>query len=296
MRDLDLRLLTVFQEIARTRSVSAAAEALGMAQPTVSIALGKLRRRFGDPLFVRTSGGMMPTPFAARLQQPLADALDLLARTLDHEITFDAGASERDFRVAMTDISQVVLLPRLLDHLKGTAPRVTLDVRHIDDGTPRALEAGDAELAIGFMPQLEAGFHQQTLFTQRYVCLARADHPRIGDRLTLKRFVAESHVQVAWSGTGHRLVEKALADAGIVRTIALRLPGFLGLAAIIGQSDLLVTVPGRLAEALAGTQNLKALKPPIDFPPYAVKLHWHERVHRDPGHQWLRKTLLELFR
>lgn len=293
--DIDLRLLTIFREIARTRSVSAAAAHLGMAQPTVSIALGRLRKRLGDPLFVRTTKGMEPTPFAAALLEPLSEALGMLAQALRHHVAFDAQASGPAFRIAMADISQIVLLPRLVNHLKVAAPSLPVDVVDISDATPRMLEAGEADLAIGFMPQLEAGFYQQTLFTQRYVCMLRADHPRIGTRLGLRRYLAESHVQVTLSGTGHRLVERVLAERGIERHVALRLPNFLGVPAIVASTDLLVTVPELLAETLGVSRNVRALKAPIEFPAYAVKQHWHERYHRDPRSRWLRQTMADLF-
>ena len=295
MLDIDIKLLTIFQELARTRSVTRAAESLGLAQPTVSIALGKLRKRFGDPLFVRTSRGMQPTPLAIELLQPIGDALGLLAQAMRHHIAFDPRASDHGFRICMTDISQIVLLPHLLNTLRDTAPAVRIDVLHITEATARLLESGEADLAIGFMPQLDAGFYQQTLFTQRYVCMLRADHPRIADKLGLKRFLAESHIQVTMSGTGHRLIDQVLEERGIARKIALRLPNFLGLAAIVGSTDLLVTVPALLGHTLEGTRNVKTLKSPIDFPRYAVKQHWHERFHRDPRNRWLRGVVAQLF-
>ncbi len=295
MLDIDIKLLTIFQELARTRSVSRAAENLGMAQPTVSIALGKLRKRFGDPLFVRTSKGMEPTPLSAELLQPVGDALALLAQALRHHIAFDPRASEHGFRICMTDISQIVLLPQLLNHLRDTAPGVRIEVLHITEATPRLLESGEADLAIGFMPQLDAGFYQQTLFTQRYVCMLRADHPRIADKLGVKRFLAESHIQVTMTGTGHRLIDQVLEQRGIARKIALRLPNFLGLAAIVGSTDLLVTVPALLGQTLEAAHNVKTLKSPIAFPPYAVKQHWHERFHHDLRNRWLRGVVAQLF-
>lgn len=295
MLDIDIKLLTIFQELARTRSVSRAAESLAMAQPTVSIALGKLRKRFGDPLFVRTSRGMEPTPLATELLKPVGDALGLLAQALRHHIAFDPRASEHGFRICMTDISQIVLLPRLLNHLRDTAPAIRIDVLHITEATPRLLESGEADLAIGFMPQLEAGFYQQTLFTQRYVCMMRADHPRIAGKLGLRRFLAEAHIQVTMTGTGHRLIDQVLEERGVVRRIALRLPNFLGLAAIVGNTDLLVTVPALLGQTLEATRKVKTLKLPVDFPPYAVKQHWHERFHHDPRNRWLRGVVAELF-
>ena len=295
MLELDLKLLQIFEELYRTKSVSHAAENLRLAQPTVSIGLGKLRKQFNDPLFVRTSTGMEPTPRAMELHEPFVESLAMLRDALRHRVVFDPAQSQRCFRVCMTDISQIVLLPRLLNRLKDVAPSIRVDVFPIAADTPKVLEAGDADLAIGFMPQLEAGFYQQKLFEQSFVCMVRNDHPRIGKSLTLKRFVDESHIQITTSGTGHWIIDKVLDEKHIQRKVALRIQNFLGIAQIVESTDLIVTVPQRLAEAQAGRANVKVFKPPLAFSPYLVKQHWHERYHRDPRNKWLREIVAELF-
>src|SRR5258706_1090811 len=295
MLDVDLKLLTIFQEIFRTRSVSQAAENLRVSQPTVSVGLAKLRKRFNDPLFVRTSAGMEPTPLANELLTPVAEALGLLAYALRHQIVFDPKKSDRCFRICMTDISQIVLLPRLLNHLKEVAPSIRIEVINISATTPTLLESGEADLAIGFMPQLEAGFYQQQLFTQGLVCMLRKDHPRIGERLSLRMFVEELHMQVTTSGTGHWIIDKVLQEKQVQRKIALRVPSFLGIASIVANTDSLAIIPELLGDALLPSANVKVLKPPINFPSYAVKQHWHERYHHDPRNRWLRSVVAELF-
>jgi DNA-binding transcriptional LysR family regulator len=155
--------------------------------------------------------------------------------------------------------------------------------------------AGEADLAIGFMPQLEAGFYQQSLFSQRFVCMVRRDHPRIDDKLTLKQFEKEAHIQVITSGTGHYIVDKVLQQRHVKRKIALRVPNFLGIALIVANSDLVVTVPARLAQAVAAMANVKTVESPISFPAFAVKEHWHERYHNDPRNQWIRNVVAQLF-
>lgn len=179
MNTPELRLLQVFDAIHKTRSVSRAAELLELGQPAVSIALGKLREHFSDPLFVRTSSGMEPTPLADELVQPIRHALDAFDAALGHRSSFDPATSERSFRICMTDITHLVLLPRLWGQLRATAPGIRIQISPLDDDTGRKLEAGEADLAVGFIPALEAGFYQQALFRQQYVCLASADHPRI---------------------------------------------------------------------------------------------------------------------
>ncbi len=293
--DIDLKLLGIFDEVYKTRSVSQAGENLGLSQPSISLALGKLRRYFNDPLFVRTSSGMEPTPHAAELIAPIREALELLRFALKHQVVFDPARSDRTFRICMTDISQVVMLPRIMNRLKDAAPSIRVETLHISADTPKLLEFGDADLAIGYLPQLEAGFYQQQLFRQTLVCMVRRDHPRIADALSLAQYEQESHVAVAASGTGHWILDKTLEDQRIARRIALRLPNFLGIGRVVASTDLIATVPRLLGEILAETERVRLLEPPMSLPAYAVKQHWHERYHHDHGNRWLRGVVAELF-
>lgn len=294
MQSLEIRLLGVFDEIYKTRSVTRAADNLGLGQPAVSIALGKLREHFDDPLFVRTSTGMEPTPLGEELVQPIRAAIDALASAFGHRTAFDPRTAQRSFRICMTDISQLVLLPKLWAQLRATAPGVRIEIAHLSADTPKMLEAGEADLALGFMPQLEAGFYQQSLFRQHYVCMASADHPRIRHSLTLAQFEAEEHAVVSSSGTGHLIVDREIARQNINRRVALRVPNFLGVAFVVEHTDLLVTIPTRLGEVLAGRGDFHTFPVPFELPDYAVKQHWHERYHHDPGNRWLRRLISEL--
>jgi DNA-binding transcriptional LysR family regulator len=291
----DLKLLRVFDEIYRTGSLTATGERMGLSQPTVSIGLAKLRRYFRDPLFVRTSRGMQPTPHAAELLGPVRQALGLLDDALGHRASFDPQQATRPFHICMTDISQVVMLPALLNRLKQMGVPAPIEVSHISADTPAMLEAGEADLAIGFMPQLEAGFYQQALFDQNFICMVRANHPRIGSTLTLAQFTREAHIQITTSGTGHAIIDKTLEARRIGRRIAMRVPNFLGIAHIVAETDFIVTVPQLLGTVLLGTANIKLCVPPVKLPSYQVKQHWHERFHQDPANKWLRALVAELF-
>lgn len=294
MQTPDVRLLQVFDEIYKTRSVSRAADNLGLGQPAVSIALAKLREHFADPLFVRIANAMEPTPLACELELEVRTTLGALERVFGHRSEFDPATAERTFCISMTDISQLVLLPRLWAHLRRTSPGVHINIVPLSADTPRMLESGTADLALGFMPQLEAGFYQQSLFRQHYVCVASADHPRVRDGLTLAQFEAEEHAVVTSSGTGHLILAQEIARQGIARKIALRVPNYLGIAFVIEQTDMLVTIPERLAQVLEGRGRFRAFPVPFALPDYAVKQHWHERFHHDPGNRWLRAVLSEL--
>ena len=295
MSKLDLDWLNVFVEVYRTRSVSRAAERLDMAQANASIALNKLRRHFGDRLFSRTSQGMEPTPYAQQVYPDVLDTVERLGRLVGARASFDPHEAQRTFRVSMTDISEIVVLPTLVNHLRQIAPGVVIEEERIATDTPRRLESGEIDLAVGFMPHLEAGFYQQTLFEQNFVCLAAKDHPRIHTAPDREAFLAEGHIVVTTSGTGHAIVDKMLAKEGFERRIVLRVAGFLGVARIVAQTELLVIVPRRLGEALARQEDIRAFPPPLKLPSFAVKQHWHERFHADAGNVWLRHTLVQLF-
>ena len=292
---LDLDWLGVFVEVYKTQSVSRAAQRLGLAQASASITLGKLRRYFNDPLFTRTSLGMVPTPRAQALYPDLAQALALIDQASGGAEAFSPQAAQRIFRLCMTDISEIVLLPRLINHLQATAPGLVLEAQAISPDSRRRLESGEVDLAVGFMPDLEAGFYQQALFAQDFVCLAAQGHPRVRGSLSPQGFSAEGHIVVSTSGTGHAIVDKVLDQHKIARRVVLRVPSFLGVARIVAQTEFLVIVPRLLGHTLATQERVQVLEPPVPLPAYKVKQHWHERFNADAGSVWLRRTMAELF-
>lgn len=294
MKDLDLRLLSVFDEVYKTRSVSGAADVLDMSQPAVSVALSKLRRHFGDPLFVRTSAGMEPTPLGEGLVRPVREALTALDVVLGHHQAFDPASSHRTFRVCMTDISQLVLLPRLWERLRVSAPHIHIEIVPLSTDIGRQLESGEADLALGFMPQLEAGFYQTVLFEQTFVCLVSARHPRVRKSLSLAQFQREDHAVISSSGAAPLLIDQAIAKQGIQRKVAVKIPNFIGAALVVERTDLVITIPARLAEVLRDRGELRSFPVPFPLPGYQVKQHWHERYHQDPGSRWLRQVIAEL--
>lgn len=290
-----LKLLRLFELLYTTGSVTRSAEQLGQSQPTVSIWLAQLRRLLGDPLFVRTPAGMQPTPRADALIPIVREALACVRRLAEGAPGFVPAQSTRRFRICMTDASHITLLPQLLAHVRGVAPSVRLEVARIDASTARAMEAGEADLAIGLVPGLESGFYQQTLFAQDWVCLTNRRHSRLADgRLTLRRYEAEPHVGIV-SGTGYKLLEATLRERKVQRKLQLELPGFLGLPAILSTTDLVATLPRHIGETLARTADLLVLKCPLPIPTFQVKQHWHARFHHDSGNRWLRGVVAELF-
>ncbi|RYX94708.1 MAG: LysR family transcriptional regulator [Comamonadaceae bacterium] len=294
MSKLDLEWLQVFDQVFKTSSVSKAAQRLGLPQAAASTALNKLRSHFNDKLFSRTARGMLPTPFAEQVQPSLQAVIAHLEEMRAPRSGFDPSSSRRRFRISMTDISEIVLLPTLVNHLREVAPHTQVEVEKISVESVRRLQDGDVDLAVGFMPQLDAGFYQQVLFKQNFVCLVAEAHPRVGARLSKAAFSREGHVQVTASGTGHSIVDRLLDRAGVERDIVLRVPSFLGVARIVAETSLVATVPVRYGELMRARESIRLMPVPHPLPAYDVKQHWHERFHADPGSAWLRNTIANL--
>ena len=293
VRDVDLNLLRVFDAVLREGGVTPAASLLGLTQPAVSNALARLRKLFGDALFVRTPSGMEPTPFARELAEPVRQALALLEAALAHGPGFDPASAARAFRFYMSDVGQIEFLPPLVERVQREAPGVRLEAVALDvDDIGAALAAGGLDLAIGFLPGLGPPVRRRSLFRDPYVCLMRADHPIRS--LTKKRFLDASHALVTYRG-GHRVIEEALERAGLARKIALRVPHFTVVPMVLESTDLILTLPRRVARVFERRGAFKSLPPPLAIPPAEVAVHWHERFEGDPGNRWLRERVIELF-
>ena len=295
MAKLNIDWLEVFVQIHKTKSVSRAAAQLGMEQATASIALNKLRQYFDDRLFVRTAEGMIPTPRAQAIYPELLEALARVEAARGKPAAFAPADAVREFRICMTDISEIIILPKLVNYLQKHAPGLVIEAEKISVDSRQRLASGDVDLAVGFLPDLEAGFYEQSLFEEDFVCLAAKHHPRVQGKLSPRVFSREGHILVATSGTGHAIVDRVLAKAKIERRVVLRVPSFLGVARIVAQTDFLVLVPRLLGMALATQEQVQVLEPPVRLPRYKVKQHWHERFNADTGSIWLRQTMARLF-
>lgn len=298
---LDQNLLLVFHHLLREKRVSAVATVLGMSQPAVSSALGRLRSSLGDELFLRTQRGMAPTPYALQLAEPVAAALDGLQQALNVRASFDPTTSQRSFTLAMTDVGEMYFLPVLMDALAGAAPGVTLHVVAVTSASLKDdMASGRTDLALGLLPQLQAGFFQQALFRQPYVCLMRESHPlATATSLSLRDFADASHVRVVAAGTGHGRIDEAISEAldrqGLQRRFRLTVPHYVALGDVLGHSDLIATVPERFAQRVTGPFALTTRALPLAVEGSAIHQFWHARLHKDPGHQWLRELVAQCF-
>ncbi|HEX7910917.1 MAG TPA: LysR family transcriptional regulator [Paraburkholderia sp.] len=296
LSDVDLNLLLLFQRLMQERRVSTVAEQMNMSQPGVSNALAKLRRRLGDPLFVRGPGGVVPTPFALRLAEPVSQALATLHAALNPSTGFDPLLVTRTMTIGMTDIGEVVFLPALVERLSQVAPGISLNtVRNASVNLSDEMADGRVDLAIGLLPQLKGGFYQRRLFDQRYVCLFRRGHPLEDTALTLAGWSEAGHLVVVSAGTGHGQVDEWLKQHGVRRNVRLTVPHFMSVGNILQRTDLIATVPERLAMQLATPFSLSVRALPMALPAAPIHLLWHARVHQDEGSRWLRGVVIELF-
>lgn len=296
LANIDLRLLHVFDHVYRLRNLSKTAVQLNLTQPAVSQALGRLRRHFGDPLFVRVRGAMEPTPVADQLHALATNSVALLEALLAFQPRFDPVRDPRTFRIGMTDVGQVVILPRLLNTLARVAPHTTVAVTQITADSEDQLERGQLDLTLGFLPEAEGRFIQQRLFLETFSGLVRRDHPRIGATLTLRQYRQELHAVVNTPGTGHSIIERSLVRKGVQRRTGVEMPNFIGLAAVVASTDLIATLPARAARLLSRGSDVREVGLPVEIPGYHVRQRWHERMQRDPAHLWLRTLIASLFK
>jgi DNA-binding transcriptional LysR family regulator len=290
-KPLDLNLLQTFHAVHAAGNVSRAAERLGVSQPTVSHALQRLRRLHGDPLFVRTQGGMAPTAKAQRLAKAVEQALATLDVALRETETYDPARSDRTFRLHLTDIGETIFLPPLVRMLARDAPAVRLAAFQLDDrDILPALESGRIDLALGYIPAL-TGAQRQYLLSERYVIVMRAGHPAAARKPTRAALARLQYALVR----SHPATGRALAEMGLTERIVLELPHFMVLPRILAETDLAAMMPSRLADTFKALGHYVVWRPRIGMPRFDVSVHWFWRFTNEPGNRWLRERVVEIF-
>ena len=295
IRHLDLNLLVVFEAIMQTGSLTAAGQRLGQAQPTVSHALNRLRRMVGDPLFVRAARGVLPTPVALRLAEPVAEALDLLRGGLARAAAFNPATAQAHFTLLMSDIGQTHLLPALVREIDRTAPGVTLSAIQLPRGEyGAALQSGRADIAIGGLGALNAGFYRQKLFTDRYVGVIAAESP-FADTVSIEDYLEARHVGIISSGFSDLEIDRLLLPPGRSRNVVVKVPHFLAAPELVPGTSLVVTVPSRATILVRNRADIRTVQ--IDASRHTLTVYqcWHERSHDDDAGRWLRGLVGRLF-
>jgi len=298
MGDIDLNLLRVFRAIYEEGNLTAVADRLGLTQPAISYSLARLRTLLGDPLFVRSRHGMQPTAAATRLAGPISAALDMMNDALQGHRKFDASTSRRLFRISMSDLGELIFLPPLCEYLAVHAPGIRLEVDPVSiDALPEALRNGDIDLAIGNLIDLKPYSRYVTLFHEEYACMVRVGHPYADqDSLTLDDYLSLAHIFVSSNSNAHRLFENALLDHGVHRTIALQVPHFTVVPDIVQRSDMICSLPHRVARQFNRNGEFRIFPLPTPVPPSDVAVHWHDRFTHDDSNRWLRELVLQLLR
>jgi DNA-binding transcriptional LysR family regulator len=294
--NFDLNLLRVFLAIWDLRSLTAAADRLGLTQPAISHALRRLRLRFDDPLFVRASNRMLPTEAAVRLHEPLDQAYGIINRAMQERAAFDPKSAQRVFRIAMSDASEVYYLPRLLAKLVLAAPFVRIDIVPLAvDAIAAAMRAGEVDLAVGYLRNIDRECVGYPLFDDRYVCMVRSGHPFGRARLTKANFGKLGYINAGVSWPGQQMVEQWLADAGIKRQIVIKLGHITVAPEVVRNTNLAVIFPESLARQLKSAKAFRLLALPFDLPPIEIKVYTHSRFASDAGIAWLRDMLVAMF-
>ncbi|WP_172723953.1 MULTISPECIES: LysR family transcriptional regulator [Neorhizobium] len=292
---LDLNLLRVFVSLYETRSVTLAAERLGLRQSSMSHSLGRLRTAFGDPLFVRSTVGMQPTPYAQKIAAPILSAFKALDATLAEPDDFDPALSTKVFDLVMTDVCELMFLPALVAFFSKAAPTARLVIHQMSRSNYRsALEDGSVNLALGQLPEGHSGFYQRHLFDETFACAMRPDHP-LRENLTLEAFLGAEHAAIGSPATCEVLLKRTLGQRAQERNIRLHVPHYMVVPFVVAQSDLLAVLPRTVSRTYQQEGLLIERPLPFDMQTVVTRQFWHERTHNDPAWKWLRMAIAELF-
>jgi DNA-binding transcriptional LysR family regulator len=295
---VDLNLAPVLHALLAERSVSRAAKRLGLSQSATSHALARLRDLLGDPLLVRSKEGLVPTPRALALEEPVELAVRSLEGTFLARPSFDPGTARRRFVIATSDYVETILLPGLIARLAADAPGVDLCVRSMEGEAEDELRRGEIDIVLGVHRDGAEGstLRGVRLFDDDFVCMMRHGHPLAEGVLDVARFASARHALIAPRGRPGGPVDEALAELGLARRVALSVPHFLVAPHVVARTDLVLTVARRIAETFAGMLPLAIVESPLALPTFTIGMQWGERNDTDPGHAWLRQRLAEAAR
>jgi DNA-binding transcriptional LysR family regulator len=291
MESRDLGLLVTLDALLQEGNVTLAARRLGLSTPATSHALARMRTRLGDPLLVRAGRSMALTPRAEQLRPLVRSLVEDAQRVLAPPGPFSPRTLRRTFTIFATDQVLLVLGPAIDRLVRGEAPDVSLRFLPSVADDWVAVRDGSADLSVCLPGAFPPEFRTRPLLTERFVCVFRADHPRIGRRLTLDTYLALDHIVVAPLGKPSH-VDSVLAERGQQRRIACVVPYFASALHLTGVTDYVLTVSESAARAVAGRLSLRIVEPPLALPSYSVNLLWHPRLDNEPASQWLRDVFV----
>ena len=287
---LDLNLLTVADALLETASVTETAAMVHLSQPAVSRALGRLRGQLKDPLLIREGRCMVLTPYAKQLRPRLRSALLDLERTIVQREGFEPSTAQGTMTLATSDFAALAFVPQALDQLREEAPRLCLVLVPYTEPFEALLESGDCDLTVGHQRSSQSWIHSEPLFQSGWSCVGRPNHPWF-QTPTLKAYLNARHVMVSPSGQGGGPVDAVLGGMKKRRTIVARVPDFVGALVVAAQTNVLVTVPTRLATAAEALSQLTYKPVPWSMPQGEVVLSWHAARTKDPRLSWFRERV-----
>ena len=299
IKDIDLNLLRLFDAVYLARNVSRAAQMLDMTQPAASQGLTRLRLLLKDPLFVRSGGGVQPSPKADQLADAVRQALGILEHALGDAAVFEPAQSRQVFRLHMSDIGEARFLPKLMAALHARAPGVRVETLPVPPGEIGAgLDSGRINFAFGFLPALK-DVQRIELLRDRYIVLLREGHPlaaallsaagTTGDALAMLR-----HLELVAVRT-HSDTLRILQLLKLEDQLRLTTQHFMVLPDIVRATDLGAVMPNNIALEFAQHGGYTIAQPPFPLRDFTVSLHWSRRYQDDPANLWLRKLVVELF-
>lgn len=291
----DLNLLPIFVALMEERSVTRAAERMGMTQPALSNALSRLRLMLQDQLFVRERYGIQPTPIALELSPLIAEALAQLDDAVLGQQAFDPAQAERLFTIAPNGYVEFVLVPAVVARLEKVAPGIKLRLTpYGNDLVETGVVSGTTALVLGRIVDPPDNLVVQHLMDEGLACAVRADHPAIGDAMTREQFETMKHVNIVPPGRMRAGLFQALAQQQLKRDVAISVTNFFAAAEMVAVTDYCATLPSLICRQLMHDPRLKILPAPVDLGSFPVEMAWHVRYRHDPAHRWLRALIGEV--
>lgn len=292
---IDLNLLAAFDALMSECNVTRAATRVGVSQPAMSAALSRLRKLLGDPLFLRSAEGLLPTPRARALAEPISQALRQLEATLVRKPDFVPAVAKLTVNLGLSDYPAFVVLPALLEALTEQAPGISVNVHAFNDRDHAVdlLDAGAIDVAIGVPPTHSDGrILTRPILRDEFVTIIASKHPAARRGMNMKTYLSLPHALASPEGQRHGLVDQALAQLGQQRTLALTLPHMFALPAIVARTGMTATVMKRVALQSPAGRQLAFFPPPVTLPEIVFYLIWHRRSDGHQAQKWLR-TLIE---
>ena len=289
---LDANLLVALDALLQEANVTRAARRVGVTQSAMSQTLARLRHQFDDPILVRVGRAMEPSPFGLRIKPRLQHAIGELEAVVRDRPTYDPRTASTRFVVATVDYLAMVLTPPLHQLMAREAPGARLAIHGLDaEPITARLARGAVHLYVGVRGQTERALETAPLFDDTLCVLMRARHPLAKRRLDAAAYVAHPHVHVSPRREDGSLVERALAAKGLSREVAIEVPYFAMVPPLLAESDLLATVPARIAARFAKDQKLAVREYPLALPPIGICMAWHPTFAADPAQRWLREAV-----